>query len=133
VLISAHRSQRYETKERHNVNNATAREIVLVNPGTLIIGANVRVDTRTDKQFTASIRERGVTQAITAYRNDDDALVVITGQRRTLAAVEVGLVDVPVIIKAQPADVDRIIDQMGENDHRAHLVDDEIGRANVCT
>ena len=107
------------------MNNATAREIVLVNPGTLIIGANVRVDTRTDKHFTASIRERGVTQAITAYRNDDDALVVITGQRRTLAAVEVGLADVPVIIEARPADVDRIIDQMGENDHRAPMTEAE--------
>jgi len=80
------------------VKNATAPEIVLVDPGTLIIGANVRVDRRTDKEFTASIRERGVTQAITAYRNDDNTLVVITGQRRTLAAVEVGLPAVRVII-----------------------------------
>ena len=107
------------------MKNATAPEIVLVDPGTLIIGANVRVDRRADKEFTASIRERGVTQAITAYRNEDDALVVITGQRRTLAAVEVGLAAVRVIIEAQPVEVDRIIDQMGENEHRSPMTEAE--------
>lgn len=107
------------------MKNATAPEIVLVDPGTLIIGANVRIDRRADKEFTASIRERGVTQAITAYRNDDNALVVITGQRRTLAAVEVGLPAVRVIIEAQPVEVDRIVDQMGENDHRSPITEAE--------
>jgi ParB family transcriptional regulator, chromosome partitioning protein len=93
-----------------------------VDPKSLIIGANVRLDPRTDKDFIQSVRERGVLQAVTAYRDDEDGLVVLFGQRRTLAAVTTGGPTIPVMVVAQPVGRDRVIDQIRENDRRAGLL-----------
>lgn len=95
--------------------------LVEMNPADLIVGANVRLDARLDKRFIASIRERGVIEPIIAQHDEDGRTVVIAGQRRTLAAVEAGLPTVPVVITKTRAEVDRIIDQMAENDHRAGI------------
>ena len=56
--------------------------ILHVDPAELIVGANVRVDPRLDKEFLASIKADGVAVVITVYRNQERDLVVITGQRR---------------------------------------------------
>ncbi|MFC4066709.1 ParB/RepB/Spo0J family partition protein [Actinoplanes subglobosus] len=96
-------------------------EFVRADPRELIVGANVRLDPRLDKGFIASVRERGVLQAITAYRDDEQRLIVLYGQRRTVAAVEVGLPTVPVMVVARPDEVDRLGDQVIENDRRAAL------------
>jgi len=93
-------------------------ELVEVDPRSLIIGANVRAVPEPDKGLVASVRERGVLQAIVAYRDADGDLVVLRGQRRTLAAVEAGRPTVPVEVVSQPAEPDRLVDQLGENDHR---------------
>jgi ParB family chromosome partitioning protein len=60
-------------------------------------------------------------------------LVVRKGQRRALAAVKAGPELVPVVVEPEPLadqparDIDRIIDQLGENQHRAGLpVTDEV-------
>jgi hypothetical protein len=58
-------------------------ELLHVDPATLIIGTNIRTDTKTNaKDFANSIRERGVLEVITAYRNDSGDLDVDRGQRR---------------------------------------------------
>lgn len=59
------------------------------------------------------------------HRDDTDRLTVLYGQRRTLAAVEVGRESIPVHVVATPEEADRIIDQMAENDHRAALATTE--------
>ncbi|MFI5843894.1 ParB/RepB/Spo0J family partition protein [Catenuloplanes sp. NPDC051500] len=97
-------------------------EFVRVDPQELIIGANARLDPRLDREFVDSVRERGVLQAVTAYRDDDQRLVVLFGQRRTVAAVQVGRESVPVMVVEKPAEeVDRLGDQVSENDRRAGL------------
>lgn len=95
-------------------------EFLDVDPATLIVGANVRLDPRLDAAFIASIGERGVIEPITAYHDGDDQLVVEHGQRRTLAAVQVGRPAVPVRVVPPPADMDRLVDQLN-TDHRAPL------------
>ncbi len=100
---------------------ATAAELIEVDPCSLVLGANARLDTRPSKSLVASVRERGVLQAITAYRDADRQLVVVHGQRRTLAAVEAGRPTVPVIVRPAPDDVVRLVDQLSENEHRAGL------------
>ena len=95
-----------------------------VDPGTLVIGTNVRTDTHpAAKEFAASIKARGVLEPVTVWAEDDGTLVVYRGQRRTLAAVKVGTPDglVPVHVVAKPADADRITDQLTENVHRAAM------------
>lgn len=99
----------------------TGATLVDADPRTLVVGANTRVDARLDKDFVASIRERGVLQPIVAYRGAGEQLIVVYGQRRTLAAIEADRPLVPVMVLAEPDDVDRIVDQLAENDHRVGL------------
>ncbi|MDT7697964.1 MAG: hypothetical protein QOJ30_289, partial [Pseudonocardiales bacterium] len=110
-------------------------ELAWADPRELVVGVNTRVDVRLDPHFVASIRDRGVREPITVRRRaEDGALVVRKGQRRTLAAVRAGLdrVKVLVEVEAEPdasaaAQIERIVDQLGENQHRANIVDvDEV-------
>lgn len=91
-----------------------------VDPARLRLGPNARTDTRIDPEFVASIRERGVLQPITCYTDvTDGALVVEIGQRRAIVATQLGLPSVPVLVLAEPPDdVDRLLDQLVENDQR---------------
>ena len=102
-------------------------ELLWVDPRTLIVGANTRTDAALDKQFVGSVKDRGIREPIIVHRDEDGALVVRKGQRRTLAAVQVGLDLVPVVVEPErlPDEnarlIDRIIDQLGENQHRTGL------------
>ncbi|MHA6783203.1 ParB/RepB/Spo0J family partition protein [Pseudonocardia saturnea] len=108
--------------------------LVAVDPRILVVGANVRRDLALDKAFLRSIAERGVREPIIARRAADGALVVRKGKRRTVAAVEVSRTSVPVLVEpgspdtddvsdgldraAREVRVERIVDQLEENQHR---------------
>lgn len=104
-------------------------ELLVVDPTTLVIGANVRREVALDKPFLRSIADRGVREPITVRRRADGELVVRKGKRRTLAAVETGRPSVPVLVEpGTPYDdtdtagteesIERIVDQLEENHHR---------------
>jgi ParB family transcriptional regulator, chromosome partitioning protein len=102
-------------------------EIQLVNPRDLIIGINTRTEVSLRKEFVEDIRARGVREPIAVRRNVAGQLVVRKGQQRTLGAIEAGRDRVPVYIEpglhagpdaSEAAQLDRIIDQLGENEHR---------------
>jgi ParB family chromosome partitioning protein len=99
-----------------------------LDPTTVLIGENVRDTVVLDPQFVASIAQHGVLQPITAVRTDD-GVEVRDGQRRTLAAREARLSNIPVYVLAtaqtppQSAAAERIIQQIVANDHRASLTD----------
>ncbi len=104
-------------------------ELLHVDPASLTIGTNVRVDTRPDaKEFAKSIHERGVLEVITAYRDDDGSLVVHRGQRRTVVATQVGTPTGTVAVRVvpKPEEADRIVDQLVENLHRADMHEAEV-------
>ncbi|GAB7005285.1 hypothetical protein JCM18899A_27580 [Nocardioides sp. AN3] len=106
-----------------------AEEFAYLDPAAIIIGTNVRTDLRPDhKEFRKSIKERGVIEAVTVYRNEDGQHVLLRGQRRTVTAAEVGTPTglIPARVVPQPADPDRIGDQMVENIHRAGMRESEI-------
>jgi ParB family chromosome partitioning protein len=115
--------------------DAGAEEILWVDPRELIIGDNVRLDTALDKGFVADIAERGVRQPVPVRREESGRLVVRTGQRRVLAAIEAGLVRVRALVEPEQLtderaqSIDRILDQLGENEHRSALNDAEEARA----
>lgn len=93
-----------------------------VDPRTLVVDVNVRTNVKLDKDFLGSIRQHGVLQAVTARRDETGQLRVVLGQRRTLAAVEVGLETIPVrVVEGEDGDVARIVGQIIENHHRAGL------------
>ena len=131
------------TPETAAVDAAAFGRLALVDPNTLELEVNTRLAANLDPHFCASIRDRGVQEPITVRRRaSDGTLVVRKGQRRTLAAVRVGLTQVPVIITPEPATEDgdevdtgsddyragqaeRIVDQLVENQHRAGIGDAE--------
>lgn len=95
-----------------------------VDPATLVMADNVRSDAAASlsKGFIASIRERGVLELIIVDRNTEGVLTVRAGHRRTLAAIEANRTSVPVMIhEGEQARVDRLIDQIVENEHREGL------------
>ena len=92
-------------------------------PATLLLDHNVRLTTTADKTLTESVRDHGVLVPIVAVRTPDGALRVRYGHRRTLAAIAVGLPTVPVDDVADEDDdqVDRVLRQWAENEHRQPL------------
>src|SRR6188472_394737 len=108
----------------------TTVERVEIDPAELLIDVNVRKDDRLDKDFIASIKELGVLVPITAVRKTEGELRVRFGHRRTRAALEVGLGSVPVEIigdegEDDAAQIERIVSQYAENEHRAGLTSAE--------
>jgi ParB family chromosome partitioning protein len=105
-----------------------------IDPHTLIVDTNVRDDAYVDAQFVASIKEHGVLVPIAGVRADDGNVRVRAGQRRTLAAREAGLATVPVYVRAATGGdenaqlVERVAEQIVENDHRSDLTDAQRAR-----
>jgi hypothetical protein len=88
-----------------------------------VIGRNIRTDTHPDaKEFSASIKARGVLEVITAYRDEEGSMVVLRGQRRTLVAAQVGTPSGTVTVRVVPApeEADRIIDQMDTSSNSSY-------------
>ncbi len=57
-------------------------------------------DDETIEELATSIKEYGIIQPIVAEKNDDGSYFIISGERRTRAAVSLGLKTVPVITKS---------------------------------
>ncbi|WP_020393501.1 ParB/RepB/Spo0J family partition protein, partial [Kribbella catacumbae] len=102
------------------------RIITQLDPKTLLVNVNVRNELAITPEFVASIRRRGVLQAIVAVRTAEGQIRVKYGHRRTHAAIEVGLDTVPVdIIGDEGTDkasqIERILSQYDENEARTGL------------
>ena len=123
----------YREHVRNNMSSANSC-------GCLALGTNVHDNVRDDaalsKSSIASIAENGVLVPITGVRDPENAGVVRVrnGQRRTLAAREVGLPTVPVyVLPAGAADtseetIDRIVHQIVTNDQKQDLTDAQRAR-----
>lgn len=101
----------------------TVGQVYEVDPGSLIVGVNVRADVQESREFEASIKTNGVQEVITVWQDDEGRLVVDRGQRRTLTACKVGTPSgtVPVRVMERPEDAGRIVGQLTENLHRAAM------------
>lgn len=100
---------------------ATAME--MLDPATLTVDTNVRKEAELTPEFVASVKEHGVLVPVVGHRTENGTVHVLMGQRRTLAAVEVGLSAIPVHVVATPDEADRLATQVVENDHRRALTD----------
>jgi ParB family transcriptional regulator, chromosome partitioning protein len=97
-----------------------------VDPRTLLVDANVRRDARVDTDLVASVRDLGMLVPIVAVRTAEGRLRVRFGHRRTLAAIDAALPTVPVVVAADEAsddaaEIERLVTQWAENEHRAGL------------
>jgi ParB family transcriptional regulator, chromosome partitioning protein len=99
-------------------------------------GDNIRDDAALSKSFIDSIAENGVLVPITGIRrpHNSDVIRVRNGQRRTLAAREIGLATVPVyVLPSSAADaseetIERIVHQIVTNDQAQALTDAQRAR-----
>lgn len=92
----------------------------------LLIDINVRTDVKLDKEFVASIKAHGILQPPIGWRGDDGKVRITAGQRRTLAAIQLELGAIDVILKPQAiAEAARIVTQLAENDQRQELTTSE--------
>ena len=101
------------------MTTTTAGTIEHIDPTTIEVEENVRLDVTIDKDFVASIKANGVLVPILARRDDQGRVHVRAGQRRTLAAREAGVATIPAYIVTGDDDTaTRIIEQLVENDQR---------------
>lgn len=111
-----------KTTSKINTDSLPLGELRVVDPSTLKLTKNIRVDTSLDPEFVASIRERGVLVPITCRVDEWDELVVLRGHRRTIGAIQAGRAQVHVhVVHQADDDTARIIEQVIENDRRAGL------------
>jgi ParB family chromosome partitioning protein len=108
----------------------SAVERLNVDPRTLLVDTNIRLNANLNKEFVGSIKDLGVLQPIIAVRTPDGDIRVRYGHRRTLGAIQAGLDVVPVEVVGDESgtdstQVDRIIRQHAENAHRSALTSTE--------
>ena len=103
--------------------------ILHVDPNALVIGTNVRRDAVADRQLVESVRALGVLDAVSAYRDQDGSLVVLRGQRRTLAGREAQAATIPVRVVPAPEEADRIAGQLVENERREQMTRADVVQA----
>ncbi|MFK4637130.1 ParB/RepB/Spo0J family partition protein [Paenarthrobacter histidinolovorans] len=93
----------------------------MLNPAMLTIATNVRKELDMTPEFLDSVKQHGVLVPIVAQITDEGEIHVLYGQRRTIAALEGGLGQVPVYVSEAQAEADRIAKQVVENDQRSGL------------
>lgn len=96
-------------------------ELIEAHPSLLQLETNIRTEAALDAGFLDAIRANGVLTPVLGHRNDDGTVTVRAGQRRILAAREVGLETVPVYlvpVDGEGMEDERIIHQLVENEHR---------------
>ncbi len=108
------------------MTSQTVTAVQYLDPRTLLVDGNIRHAAKVDPAFIASIRDNGVLQPVITVRTPDGQLRVRFGHRRTLAAIEAGLDTLPVVVAAdettdQKGEIDRLVTQWAENEHRARL------------
>ncbi len=103
---------------------ATPGIVEHIDPNVIVVEANVRTEATLRPEFVASIKQNGVLTPILARRDTQGNVIVRAGQRRTLAARQVGLATIPAYITdADEKTIDRIVQQMAENEHRESVTD----------
>ncbi|WP_068158080.1 ParB/RepB/Spo0J family partition protein [Rhodococcus phenolicus] len=110
--------------------NETLPKLATVDPAALLADANIRHDLHLTDAFRESVAEQGVLTPVTVCRTATGALRVLTGHRRTAAALEAGLTAIPAMIVGDERDgteaaVDRLVTQWSENEHRAPITTGE--------
>jgi ParB family chromosome partitioning protein len=107
-------------------DTATLGTIEHIDPAKIEVETNIRTNVKLDPGFVASIGEYGVLSPVGCRRTEDGTVTVRIGQRRVLAAREVGLATVPAyIVEGDDSTVERLLEQFVENEQRAALTEPE--------
>lgn len=111
----------------------TAISFLWLDPQTLVLAENVR-DNPVYVHLVPSIEANGIYTPLLARWNDDGVPAVTDGQRRLLAARELGLAQVPVIVRPHDTDdeaareADRIVEQLTTTRDRDDISEAQFAR-----
>lgn len=101
-----------------------------LDPNTVDIGKNVRDDATEGPEYAellAIVKEVGILVPLTAVRSADGTVTIREGQRRTLVARELGLTEIPVLVREDTAADDktrtqeRVTEQIITNRYRKDI------------
>jgi ParB family transcriptional regulator, chromosome partitioning protein len=107
-------------------DTATLGTIEHIDSAQIEVEPNIRTTVKVDSVFLASIREYGILTPVGCRRNEDGTATLRIGQRRVLAAREVGPTAIPAYIaEGDESTVTRLLEQFVENEHRASLTEPE--------
>lgn len=102
-------------------------QLIEIPIGNLLVAENIRLDPRLDQPFVTNIRQHGIRVPLEVAKNDDGTYDIIDGQRRFVAATEIGLEFLAAVIVERPKNVAELIaDQISINEHRSGLTEAEL-------
>lgn len=97
-------------------------ELLHLAPDAVQLEENVRALPKLAEEFVSTIATQGVLAPVIAYRDLLGQIMVTDGQRRVLAAREVGLASIPVLIAGAPGSAEaRVVGQLALNEAREPL------------
>lgn len=99
---------------------ATA-EVAVIPVADIRRSGNVRQDLVDIESLAESIRQHGVLTAILVERRQDGGFELVAGFRRVAAAMMAGLEHIPAVVRDPVEGVQRVSDQVAENDDRCAL------------
>jgi len=108
---------------------AAAREVAVIPLADICRGDNVRQELGDVESLAESIRKHSVLTAVLVERRPDGAFDLVAGFRRVAAAEAAGLELIPAVVRDPVAGVQRVSDQLAENDDRCALTELEVAGA----
>src|ERR1700676_1291967 len=100
---------------------ATTAEVAVIPLSDIRRSGNVRQELGGIESLAESIRQHGVLTAVLVERLQDGAFELVAGFRRVAAAEAAGLDHIPAVVRDPVAGLQRISDQVAENDDRCAL------------
>lgn len=99
---------------------------ITLTPYQIVIEANIRREVKVDKPFWSSIKQDGVLIPIVVEALADGTYRVVDGQRRTLAAIDGGVAEIPaLVVDGLKDDAARVMRQLVVNEHREAISDSD--------
>ena len=92
-------------------------QVLVLNPKDVNAGTRFRIDNELDDEFIESIKEKGILQPITISPDR----VLIAGGRRLAAALQLGLAEIPALVRAVEDELDLRECELIENAFRKDL------------
>ena len=112
-----------ETQPDADLAEVPGIRLLQIDPNTIVPNPRqprTHFDEEHLSELVHSVREFGVLQPVVVRKNTDGDYELIMGERRTRAAREAGLTEIPAIVR-ETADEDLLRDALLENLHRSEL------------
>ncbi len=108
---------------------AVTAEVAVIPLADIRRSGNVRQELGGIESLAESIRQHGVLTAVLVERRQDGGFELVAGFRRVAAAEQAGLEHIPAVVRDPVEGVQRVSDQLAENDDRCGLTELDVAGA----